>query len=183
MDDALLFKDREEWRNWLSKNHNKEKQAWLLFYKKGSGKKGLTLEESVEEAICFGWIDGKIRRVDDEQFVLRFSPRRPDSMWSKINKDRAEKLMTTGRMTNAGLTKVNGAKVSGAWDRAYTSKVAEIIPPDLKKALIEKDTAWANFQNFAVSNRNRYILWVNEAKTKETRERRIAKTVENAEHT
>src|SRR3972149_7844517 len=107
----------------VREKHNKEKHAWLTCYKKSSGKKGITLEESVEEAICFGWIDGKLKRVDAEKFILRFSPRKANSVWSKINKERAERLMQSGKMTIAGLAKIEAARKSGCWDKAYTNKI------------------------------------------------------------
>jgi uncharacterized protein YdeI (YjbR/CyaY-like superfamily) len=93
MENALSFKGREEWRNWLRKNYEKTSHVWLALYKKKSGKIGITLKESVEEAMCFGWIDGKLKKLDDDRFILRFSPRKANSVWSKINKERAEALI------------------------------------------------------------------------------------------
>lgn len=112
MDDALNFGHREEWRSWLAENFDKQKYAWLLLCKKGVDMKRMSLEEAVEEAICFGWIDGKLRRVDEKRFILRFSPRKLKSIWSKINKERAERLIATGRLTEAGLATVDAAKKS-----------------------------------------------------------------------
>jgi uncharacterized protein YdeI (YjbR/CyaY-like superfamily) len=180
MGNALFFENREDWRSWLEKNHDKETEVWLVHYKKSPGKRGMTLEESVEEAICFGWIDGKLRKMDDERFVLRFSPRKAKSVWSKINKERAERLTESGRMTDAGLAKIEEAKKSGFWNLAYTNKIKEAMPSDLKKALMKDKRAWENFQRFANSYRNMYIDWVNAAKTDETRRRRIKKTVEQS---
>jgi uncharacterized protein YdeI (YjbR/CyaY-like superfamily) len=180
MDNALAFKDRENWRKWLEKNYDKESHVWLALYKKGSGKKGMTLEESVEEAMCFGWIDGKLKKFDAERFILRFSPRKANSVWSKINKERAQRLMKSGRMTAAGLAKIEEAKKSGFWDSAYTNRTKEVIPSDLKEALMKDKKAWDNFQNFANSYRNMYIGWVNSAKTDETRMKRIKKIVEQS---
>src|SRR3990170_6620341 len=161
----------------VREKHNKENHAWLTYYKKGSGKKGITLEESVEEAICFGWIDGKLRKIDDEKFVVRFSPRQPNSVWSKINKERAEKLMVTGRMTKAGIAATEKAKASGSWENAYTNKIKDAIPSDLEEALRKNEQAWSNFQNFANSYRNMYIGWVSSAKTEEMRKKRIEQEV------
>jgi uncharacterized protein YdeI (YjbR/CyaY-like superfamily) len=180
MDDALDFKNKEEWRNWLAQNHDKVDHVWLIYYKKGSGKKGISLEESVEEAICFGWIDGRLRKYDDDRFVLRFSTRKAGSVWSKINKDRAEKLIKLGRMTSAGLAKIKEAQQSGQWNNAYTNKVKEKMPSDLKKALNKDKKAWSNFQKFANTYQNMYIIWINGAKTDETRKNRIAKVVEQS---
>jgi len=182
MDNPLSFKDRENWRKWLEKNYDKENHIWLALYKKRSGKEGITLEESVEEAMCFGWIDGKLKRLDDERFILRFSPRKANSVSSKINKERAEALMKSGKMTEAGLAKIEDAKKTGLWDKAYTNKTKEAIPLDLKEAFMKDKKAWDNFQNFANSYRNMYIGWVNNAKTTETRMKRIKKIVQQSRH-
>lgn len=180
MKSVLDFRSRDEWRSWLEKNFDKESSAWLRIYKKKSGRKGVTLEESVEEAMCFGWIDGKLRRLDGESFMLRFSPRKARSVWSKINRERAERLMGSGRMTAAGLAKIEEAKKSGFWDGAYTNKVRDDVPVDLKEALMRDKRAWENFENFANSYRNMYIGWVNNAKTAETRRKRVKKIVEQS---
>ncbi|MCW4002590.1 MAG: hypothetical protein NWE95_01575 [Candidatus Bathyarchaeota archaeon] len=141
MENAACFKDRAGWKTWLEQNHDKESNVWLVFYKKQSGKKGIRLEEAVEEAICFGWIDGKLKRVDDERFILRFSRRKANSAWSKINKERAERLIKSGRMTPAGLAKIEEAKKTGLWDSAYTNKTKEVLPLDLKEALMKDNKA------------------------------------------
>jgi uncharacterized protein YdeI (YjbR/CyaY-like superfamily) len=180
MEHTMQPKDSEEWRNWLTQNHDKTPNVWLTFYKKGSNRKGISLEEAVEEAICFGWIDGKLRRIDEERFVLRFSPRKAKSVWSKINKERAEKLTQLGKMTKAGLAAMELSKASGSWDTAYTNKVKDAVPVDLESALKEQQKAWHNFQAFANSYRNMYIGWVNAAKTDETRKKRVTKVVEQS---
>ena len=181
MENVLYFKNRQEWRSWLSQNHDKVNSSWLTFYKKNSHKKGISLEESVEEALCFGWIDGKLRRIDDERYALRFSPRKAKSVWSKINKDRAEKLIRAGKMTSAGLAKIEAAKKNGLWDAAYTNKLEDHTPSDLEKALMTNKEAWSNFQNLANSYKNMFIGWVTSAKTNETRQKRIEKVVEQAQ--
>jgi uncharacterized protein YdeI (YjbR/CyaY-like superfamily) len=181
LDNALFFEDSDEWRNWLEHNHNKEKEIWLLHYKKNSGKTGISYSEALVEAICFGWIDSKMKSIDEEKFILRYSPRKAKSVWSKINKERAERLIESGRMTRAGLASIEEAKRSGSWDAAYTSRKKEGMPPDLKKALMEDEKAWNNFTYFANSYRNNYIGWINGAKTKETRDRRIAEVVKRAQ--
>jgi uncharacterized protein YdeI (YjbR/CyaY-like superfamily) len=99
----LSFTSSKEWRKWLEKNHTKEKEAWLTYYKQASGKPSISYDESVEEAICFGWIDNRVKRIDDEKFVRRFVPRLPVSAWSKFNIDRAKKMVELGKMTEAGL--------------------------------------------------------------------------------
>ncbi|MBN1644019.1 MAG: YdeI/OmpD-associated family protein [Dehalococcoidales bacterium] len=177
LDKALLFADRSEWRRWLEKNHAKEKVALLIHYRKDSGKQTLSHFEAVEEAICFGWIDSILRRIDDERFVLKYTPRKANSVWSKINRDKAEQLIKTGLMTEAGLAKIAEAKKNGQWDNAYTNKVRDEIPTDLEEALKHDKKALQNFQQFANSYRNMYIGWVTGAKTKATREKRINEVV------
>ena len=182
MNNALSFKSRKDWRKWLEKNYDKESHVWLKLYKKGVGRREITLDESVEEAMCFGWIDGKLKKLDYERYILRFSPRKAKSVWSKINKERAIALIKSGRMTAAGLAKIEEAKKNEFWDKAYTNKTKEVIPLDLKEALMKDNKAWDNFQNFANSYRNMYIGWVNNAKTTETRMKRIKKIVQQSRH-
>jgi len=179
---ALLFKNRDEWRYWLEKNHAILNEIWLIHYKKSLGKKNLNHFDAVEEALCFGWIDSKLKKIDEERFILKYSPRKSKSVWSKINKDNAEKMISLGKMTQAGFDKIKEAKKQGFWDTAYTNLVKEPPPSDLKKALVINQTAWKNFQHFANSYRNMYIGWVKNAKNEETRKKRISKVVERSLH-
>ena len=177
LEKALHFKNRHQWHEWLEENHDTAQEIWLLHYKKKSGMAGITYDEAVDEAICFGWIDGKLKSINELEFVLRYSPRRTGSVWSKLNKERAERLIETGRMMDAGLIKIEEAKRNGYWDKAYTNRKKDEIPDDLKGALLENMDAWGNFNGFANSYWNMYIGWVESAKTKETRQRRIAEVV------
>jgi len=177
---ALYFKNRDEWRRWLEENGGIADGVWLIHYKKHAGKMGITLEEAVEEALCFGWIDGKLKRVDDEKFILRYTPRKPKSVWSKINRDRAERMISLGKMTRAGFDKIEEAKGTGAWQGAYTNAKKEDMPDDLREALLAERGAWKNFNGFANTYWNMYIGWINSAKTAETRKRRIEKVIEQA---
>jgi len=179
-DSPAYFENRAEWRRWLKRHHDKKTEIWLIHYRKNSGKPGVRHEEAVEEALCFGWIDGQLRKVDDEKFKLRYSPRRPKSPWSRINREKAERMIRSGKMVAAGLARIEEAKKSGLWQRAYTNKVRERMPSDLKSALLKNGEAWDNFRKFANTYRNMYIGWVVSAKTKETRKKRIDKVVEQA---
>jgi len=174
---ALDFKNIQEWHRWLEKNHDKQAEAWLIIYKKRSKQTGLRYYEALEEALCFGWIDGKMKSIDRERFTLRFSTRKAKSVWSKINKDQAEQLIAQGRMASAGLAKIQEAKRNGAWDAAYTNKTRDEIPTDLKKALKENPIAWNNFNDLANSYQNMYVGWVVGAKTEETRKKRIVEVL------
>jgi uncharacterized protein YdeI (YjbR/CyaY-like superfamily) len=181
IDKAILFPSSTEWRRWLEEYHDKEKEAWLVHYKKGSGKDSLSYDDAVEEALCFGWIDGRLKSIDNEKFILRYSPRKKNSVWSKLNRDKAEKLIRSNKMTEAGMIKINQAKANGLWDAAYTSLDKDEIPEDLKSALMGNLDALNNFEHFANSYRNMYIGWVNGAKTSQTRQQRIAEVVRRSE--
>jgi uncharacterized protein YdeI (YjbR/CyaY-like superfamily) len=174
---ALYFKDSRQWREWLQDNHDKQPEAWLLHYKKKSSRISVGLAEAVEEAICFGWIDGKLKSIDDESYMVKYTPRKVNSVWSRINRDRAQKLIKEGKMTAAGLAMINEAGKRGLWQKAYTNKKRDEIPSDLEEALRQDETARTNFQNFANSYRNMYIGWVLAARTEVTRQRRIGEVV------
>ncbi len=171
--------DREAWRAWLSAHAAKEKAVWLLFLKKATGRPCIGLAEAVEEALCVGWIDGKLRNIDGARHVLRFSPRHPGSFWSASNKARAQKLIAQGRMTPAGMKLVEAAKRSGEWDRPVDVRTAE-VPEDLAAALAKDATARARFEGFALSYRKMYVAWVTAAKRDETRQKRVRAVVERS---
>lgn len=151
-----------------------------MIYKKSGNKTGLGYQDALDEAICYGWIDGKMNSIDIDRFVLRFSPRKENSIWSKKNKEKALQLIASGRMTESGLASIEKAKENGAWDKAYTSLEKDDMPADLQAALAENDTALENFRNFANSYRNMYIGWVTGAKTPATRKKRIAEVVQRS---
>ncbi|CAG0934087.1 hypothetical protein TFLX_03335 [Thermoflexales bacterium] len=173
----LHFTQPAEWRAWLAANHASAKELWLVIYKKHTGQPSLALEEAVEEALCFGWIDGLLRRIDDERFALRFSPRKKGSVWSQVNKRRVAKLIKQGRMTEAGLAKVKEAKANGQWRAAARREDVSNISTDLKKALKANPQTWRNFENLAPSHKRQFIYWIDSAKTEITRQRRIQETV------
>ena len=174
------FHDQKEWRMWLEENHSSEKEAWVIIQKKKSVRKGLKYQEAVEEAICFGWIDSKMQSIDAERFRQRFSPRRKNSIWSKKNKETAEKTIREGKMKKSGFETINIAKQNGKWDAAYSSKDVPIIPKDLEKALKQNKLAWKNFNKFSNSKRLQFIYWVNSAKKDETRQKRIVNVVKKS---
>ena len=137
--------------------------------------------EAVEEALCFGWIDGILKRIDDEKHAQRFTPRKPKSIWSKVNKERAKRMINEGKMMDAGLEKIKAAKKSGWWQNAYTtSRHDNDMSDEMKKVLMSDKEAWKNFQNFTKSYQNLYIFWVNYAKRDETKKKRIQLVLERA---
>jgi uncharacterized protein YdeI (YjbR/CyaY-like superfamily) len=174
------FLCREEWRKWLEENHSSKKEIWVIIHKKKSGKKGLKYKEAVEEAICFGWIDSRMQSIDKDRFRQRFSPRKKNSIWSKNNKETAEKMIQAGKMKQAGFETVNEAKRNGKWDIAYSSKMPLVVPKDLAAALKENELAGMNFNKFSNSTKLRYIYWVESAKKSETRKKRIIEVVKKA---
>lgn len=178
---GLYFKTRKEWKEWLEKNYDKKNEVWMLRYKKHTKKQCISYEDSVEVAICFGWIDGLVNSIDENSYKQRFTPRRANSVWSLLNKNRAEKMIKNGEMTEAGLKTIEDAKKSNKWQNAYTLKKNNELPADLKKALMKNETAWRNFQNFSLGTKKFYILWINSSNKKETRANRIKKVVEKSE--
>jgi len=173
----LEMKDRREWREWLERNHDKEQLAWLRLRKAGAGVQGLLLSEAVSEALCFGWIDGRVMSQGNDGYLLRLTPRRKGSLWSKVNRDRAEALIKQGLMTEAGYKAIEEAKRNGLWDKAYTSRVDPDMPEDLIEALSADPTADSNFREWSASDRSVVVFWIGQAKRKETREKRIRSVV------
>ncbi|MGD8628808.1 MAG: YdeI/OmpD-associated family protein [bacterium] len=175
--------DRKQWRAWLRKYHASEKQVWLIYYKRHTARPRIPYEDAVEEALCYGWIDSTVRRLDHERYMQKFTPRKPRSVWSKLNKERALKMIKAKRMTRAGLERVEDAKESGAWDRANGRTPASgataliEVPPELKKALAANKAAARNFENLAPSYRRQYIGWFLSARREETRRRRLREIV------
>ena len=169
--------DRESWRVWLQRNHAIEKEAWLIILKKHAATPGITYEEALEEALCFGWIDGLLRSTGGETFSLRFSPRRWRSIWSEGNKQRAELLIDQGRMTEAGMAAIRTAKENGEWDKAAQRENTSILPPDLEEVLQADRVARSNWDHLAPSHKKQYIYWITSARTQETRQQRIRGTV------
>jgi len=171
------FKTRRAWRAWLAAHHATASALWLIFYKKHTGRVGLAYEEAVEEALCFGWIDGIRKRIDDEKHTIRFTPRRKNSVWSPTNKKRVAKMISAGGMTEAGLLLVQEAKRSGQWDNADVQRPLAAVPPELKKALAGNKTAGRFFEALAPSYRKQFVWWIASAKRDETRSRRVAEAV------
>ena len=177
-DDPLLaFPTQAAWEAWLAEHHDALAGVWLKLARRDSGMASVTYPEAVECALCYGWIDGQKAGHDDAHWLQRFTPRRPNSRWSRINRDKAEELIAAGRMQPAGLREVRRAQADGRWDAAYASPSAATVPDDLRDALDRDDAARAAF--VALDGRNRYAILhrIEEAKRPETRARRIATLV------
>ena len=180
-DEPVFFEDRDAFREWLEANHDSADVLWVGYHKVDAERSGIQYGESVEEALCFGWIDGLIRGIDDETYERRFTPRKPESNWSKANTERVEAMIEAGRMTPAGMALVEAAQASGAWEGAYRLSDDHEVPDELEAALRENGAALEHFQAFSNTDKHAYIALYNEAKTEETRQKRLERTVELVE--
>lgn len=178
--EELYFETRTDWRQWLAEFHDKSEGIWLIYYKKHTKMKCVSYDDAVEEALCYGWIDSKVQTVDSEKYKQKYTPRRKRSVWSQLNKSRVEKMINAGLMTPFGLAKIEEAKKSGQWDKAYPSSKEDETPEELLKALEKEPEAFFNFQNFAKSYKQIYIRWYLNAKRTETKEKRLKLIVERS---
>jgi len=169
-------KDRKLWRSWLQKNGEKERSVWLIMYRKETSKKSIGYAEAVEDALCFGWIDSKANKRDDESSYLYFAKRNPKSNWSKINKERVALLIAQGLMTDKGMEVVEQAKLNGAWKALDAVDNLE-LPNDLKDAFNKNRKAAEYFEQFPSSVKKGILEWIQNAKREETRQKRIIETV------
>ena len=175
--DELYVSNRKEWRVWLEQNHSRIQEIWLIYYKKHTGKPRIPYDDAVEEALCFGWIDSIVKKIDEERYCQKFTPRKDKSNWSVLNKTRVKKLIKQGLMTEAGMAKIRAAKESGEWDKIPSQRDFPDMPAELKKALDRNKLAKDNFDNLAPSYRRQFVGWVAAAKRSETRESRIKEAI------
>ena len=175
--DVLDFPDAAGWESWLAAGHGVQTEAWLRIAKRHSGLVLITLEDALDVALCYGWIDGHRKGHDDKSFLQRYSRRRPRSSWSKVNVAKVEALMAAGRMRPAGLAEVEAAKADGRWEAAYESQRTAAVPPDLAAALAGDARANAAFERLGRSDRYAVILPLLKARTPETRARILARAV------
>ena len=166
-------RNRAAWRAWLEKHHASRLEVWLVFFKRQSGKPTLSYNDAVEEALCFGWIDGVKRSIDEQRYCHRFSPRRPKSRWSPTNRRRAQEMIKAGLMTPVGLQAIAVAKRSGCWEPT-DQHIDVSLPPELATWLKRQRGAAAFFASLAPSYRAQFTAWINAAKRPETRAKRVA---------
>lgn len=167
-----------DWRNWLEKNHDREKVVWLVYFKPASGRTNIDYESSVEEALCFGWIDSIIQKIDEEKYARKFNPRRMASTWSETNKRRVLKVIREGRMTAAGLAKVTFDLEKVATGKPKPKRPPISMPEKVEKGLKSRPNVWEAFQRIRPSLQHNYILWLSDAKRPETFERRLQTLVD-----
>jgi uncharacterized protein YdeI (YjbR/CyaY-like superfamily) len=173
----LYVKTRTAWRKWLALNHDKQTGIWLVFYKKHTGQPTLDYEDAVEEALCFGWIDSIIKKLDEQRYVRKMTPRKANSHWSQLNRRRAEKLIREGRMNPPGLALIDAAKASGNWDASAKAPIPLELPTELARALAQQPQAQAFFDELAPSYRKQFIGWIAVAKQQSTRNRRVKESI------
>jgi uncharacterized protein YdeI (YjbR/CyaY-like superfamily) len=181
LDDLPLVepRDRAEWRAWLERNADTTASVWLAIGKKGGTVTSLTYEQAVEEALCFGWIDSTVRKLDEARYKQLFSRRKPRSTWSRSNKERVARLEAEGMMAPAGLAAVELATENGSW--STLDEIEDlIVPDDLARALAASPPALANFESFSPSARKMFLYWIANVKRPEKRAERIAETVRRA---
>ncbi|HEX3317202.1 MAG TPA: YdeI/OmpD-associated family protein [Solirubrobacteraceae bacterium] len=173
----LAFDSPEAWREWLAEHHDAPEGVWLKIAKKASGVRTVTAPEALDVALCFGWIDGQRRALDDTHFLQRYTPRRPRSKWSQINRDKAERLIEAGEMQTPGLAEVERARADGRWDAAYEPQSRATIPEDLQAALDGTPAAAERFASLSSQNRYAILFRLRDAKRPETRARRLERFV------
>ena len=169
-------RSRAAWRAWLSKHHQKSRGVWLVFPRKATGLATVSYNDAVEEALCFGWIDGLMRPLDDTSYKRMFTPRKPKSAWAPSNKARVERLIEQGLMTPAGLAAIETAQANGSWT-TYDAAAALKMPPALRAALESNARAQKHWPLFTASQRKQFLFWLASAQRDETRSRRIAEIV------
>jgi uncharacterized protein YdeI (YjbR/CyaY-like superfamily) len=172
---TFYAKTPNEWRGWLDRNHLLEREVWLIFYKKDAGEPCIDYDDAVGWALCYGWIDSIIKRIDDKKYTRKFTPRKSGSIWSKSNIERVNRLIKEGKMTEHGMALFEKRnKVSFA----EKFKAKELpFPPEFLDAIKKNRQAWQNFQKFAPSHKRQYQMWITSAKKADTRERRIKEAV------
>jgi len=177
----LPFASKKKWSAWLAKQHDKSAGVWLKLGKKDSGISSVTYEEALDVALCYGWIDGQKKGLDDKYWLQKFTPRGPKSIWSKINTEKAERLIASGKMKAVGLKAIEAAKQDGRWDAAYASQKNIILPEDFQAALDKNKKAKAFFATLKSAERYSFLFRIHHAKKPETRAKRIQQFVEMLE--
>jgi uncharacterized protein YdeI (YjbR/CyaY-like superfamily) len=174
---VLAFGSLQSWRDWLAGHHQTSAGLWLKIAKKGAATPTVSYSEAIDGALCYGWIDGQKGKLDDEYWLQRFTPRKPRSRWSKINREKAERLIAEGRMQPAGLREVESARADGRWDAAYAGQATATVPPDLARELDLNPVAKEFFATLNSVNRYAILYRIQDAKRPQTRADRIAKYV------
>ena len=174
--DVLAPPTRGDWRRWLALNVDRRGGLWIVYRKKSSSLDGPVYDDLVEEALCFGWIDSRVRRIDDDRLIQWFSPRRDGGVWSAVNKKRIDRLISGGLMTEVGQSAIDRAKADGSWSQ-LDQVDALIVPPDMQAALDATPGAVAAYESLGDSAKKQYLWWIHSAKRPTTRTDRIEETI------
>ncbi|HEY3732443.1 MAG TPA: YdeI/OmpD-associated family protein [Streptosporangiaceae bacterium] len=174
---VVALDSQQSWRAWLDENHATSRGVWLKIAKKDAPASTVSYAEALDEAICYGWIDGQKGRLDDAYWLQRFTPRKPGSKWSKINREKAERLIAKAKVMPAGLREVTAAQADGRWAAAYEGQATATVPPDLAEELDRNPVARDFFATLTGANRYAILYRIQDAKKPETRARRIEKFV------
>ncbi len=174
----VSMKHQQAWAAWLKKNYTASAGVWLRFYKKDSGAVSISHNEALDEALCYGWIDGQLQKYDEQSWLQKFTPRRAKSIWSKRNAERALQLIKLGRMKPAGLNEIEKAKTDGRWERAYDSPAKMTFPDDFLKKLSKNKKALNFFESLNKANKYAIAWRLQTAKKPETRQKRMVQILE-----
>lgn len=176
---TIEVKGRAEWRAWLAANHDQEDEIWLIYYKKTMEKPSIAYSDSLDEALCFGWVDSLIKKINEEKYARKFTPRKDNSKWSLVNENHVKRLIHDGLMTEHGLKKVEAAKRSGSWDNPTQKPELDLtMPPEFAQALKRNPQAEDFFNNLATTYQKHYLAWIITAKRPETKAGRIAESIQ-----
>jgi uncharacterized protein YdeI (YjbR/CyaY-like superfamily) len=175
--EQLYVKTQKEWREWLKKNHEAIDGVWLVFYKKEAGRPSITYDEALNEALCYGWIDSIIKKIDEEKYVRKFTKRNDNSKWSEINKKKVKILIKEKRMTTFGLRKIEAAKQNGKWDKKDKPEINYEISDEFEILLGKNKKAKEFFNSLSPSFQKHYKLWISMAKQQATKEKRIKESI------
>lgn len=170
--------DQQAWRRWLEANHGSAPAIWLKFAKKGAPTSTVTYAQAIEEALCYGWIDGQVRRYDEQFYLQRFTPRRPKSKWSQVNRQKATRLLEEGRVRPAGLAQIDAAKADGRWDAAYPAQSQAVVPDDFQQALAQNPGAEKFFETLTGSARYAFLYRLHNVSAPAARAKRIRTYIE-----
>lgn len=171
---TFLARTPDQWRRWLVTHHDSESEVWLVFYKAHTGRRSIAYSDAIDEALCFGWVDSLVKRLDDARYALKFTPRKADSRWSAINRKRYAALKASGRLQPGGINRPPTDRTYGPRPRF---QMPATLPPYIQAAFRKQPAAWRYFQAFAPSHRRRYVGWIETAKREETKARRLKEAI------
>jgi len=172
---TLLVRTVDQWRHWLAEHHDSESEVWLIYHKQHTGIASIDHKDAFDEALCFGWVDSLVKRLDDRRYAVKFTPRRADSRWSAVNRQRYAALKASGRLTPAGLNRAPTGR--GYGPRPQRLSLPSKLPGYMQEALQKHPAAFRHFKTLPLSQRRRYFAWIESAKKEETKARRLEEAI------